>query len=192
MRQANDKVYHPENFAPSLTEALKNAPLDLKKMICADVPVERQDIRPGLLPPSFDRTLVLLSDGHAKCRWNPGLLQGLFRGDKPAPVLGDHPEGYDDCFATLESHAVEVSNVLGDRRDEEMLEIYSYLRRRPDGKSQGFVHDYMWQAAAFLLAIRPLSQAEYEAILSRLERSCRTFRMGPSSRNYIPAIRRLF
>jgi hypothetical protein len=64
-----------------------------------------------------------------------------------------------------------------------LLEIYSNLRRRPDGRSLGFFHDYLWQAAALILGTRVLSKAEYEAILARLERSCRTFRMGPTSRN---------
>ncbi len=70
-----------------------------------------------------------------------------------------------------------------------MLEIYSNLRRRPDGRSLGFVHDYMWQAAVVMLGTRPLSQAEFEAILARLERSCRTFEQGPVSRNCIAALR---
>ena len=77
----------------------------------------------------------------------------------------------------------------GDRTDGEMLEIYGALRRRPDGRSLGLVHDYMWKAAAVVLGTHPLSQAEFEAIMSRLERSCRTFRVGPSSRNYIATLR---
>ena len=63
------------------------------------------------------------------------------------------------------------------------------LRRRPDGRSMGFVHDYLWQAAALILGTRPLSQAEFEAIMARLERSCRTFEMGPGSRNYVATLK---
>lgn len=70
-----------------------------------------------------------------------------------------------------------------------MKEIYSVLRRRPDGRSLGFVHDYMWQAAALILGTRSLSQAEFEAIMARLERSCRTFETNATSRNYITALR---
>lgn len=40
-----------------------------------------------------------------------------------------------------------------------------------------------------VLGTRPLSQAEFEAIMARLERSCRTFERGPTSRNYIAALR---
>jgi hypothetical protein len=47
----------------------------------------------------------------------------------------------------------------------------------------------MWQAAALVLGTRPLSQAEYEAILARLERSCRSFARGATSRNYVDTLR---
>src|SRR5437016_2101851 len=99
-------------------------------------------------------------------------------------MLGDHPEAYGECFILMDLHLLEISRFFGDRRDAEMREIYSALRRRPDGRSLGFVHDYMWQEAALVLGTRPLSQAEFEAIMERLERSCRTFELGPTSRNY--------
>ncbi len=35
----------------------------------------------------------------------------------------------------------------------------------------------------------PESAAEFEAVLGRLERSCRTFAMGPTSRNYVATLR---
>jgi hypothetical protein len=88
-----------------------------------------------------------------------------------------------------DSTGVEISKFFGDRRDAEMKEISSLLRRRPDGRSLGFVHDYLWQAAALILGTRPLSQAEFEAIVARLERSCRTFERGPGSRNYVATLR---
>jgi hypothetical protein len=116
-------------------------------------------------------------------------LRALFRGDKQPPVLGDYPEAYNECFLLLDLHVLEISKFFGDRRDAEMREIYSALRRRPDGRSLGFVRDYMWQAAALVLGTRPLSQAEFEAIMARLERSCRTFEQSPTSRNYITALK---
>lgn len=42
---------------------------------------------------------------------------------------------------------------------------------------------------ALILGTRPLSQAEFEAILARLERSSRTFEMGPGSRKYVAALK---
>ena len=118
-------------------------------------------------------------------------MSTLFRGDKQPPFLGDYPSAYGDSFALLEVHVWEISGFFGDRRDEEMLEIYSALRRRPDGRSLGFVHDYMWQASALILGSRILSKLEFEAIVARLERSCRTFRQGPTSRNYVGSLRQV-
>ena len=83
-------------------------------------------------------------------------------------------------------------NPFGDQRDAELRDIYSALRRRPDGHSLGFVHDYIWQAAALILGTRRLSQAEFEAIMARMERSCRTFEQGPTSRNLVAALRHTF
>ena len=101
----------------------------------------------------------------------------------------NYPEAYNDAFILLDLYALEISKCFGDRRDAELREIYSTLRRRPDGRSLGFVHDYMWQAAALILGTRPLSQAEFEAIMARLERACRTFEQGPTSRNHVAALR---
>jgi hypothetical protein len=140
----------------------------------------------------MDRHSLVLTDGKSNCCWQADSLQALFRGNNKPPLLGDYPEAYEGCFMLLDLHALEISKIYGERRDAEMKEIYSMLRRRPDGKSPGFVHDYMWQAAAFVLGTRPLSQPEFEAIMARLERSCRTFEEGPSSRNYIAALRTTF
>jgi hypothetical protein len=184
-----DPFFNIENFAPSLRKAFEAEPINPKKIILVAIPVaESKDDRP-LIPATMDRHSLCLNDGEGFCFWKVESLQALFRGNNQPPVLGDYPEAYNDSFALLDLHALEISKIFGDRRDAEMREIYSMLRRRPDGKSLGFIHDYMWQAAAFVLATRPLSQAEYEAILARLERSCRTFEMGPTSRNYIGALR---
>jgi hypothetical protein len=183
--------FNPEHCVPSLQQALQEEPLDLKKTWMVAVPVKDPNQRP-LVPALTDRRCLEINDGKALCTWEIDSLSSLFRGEKQPPVLGDYPEAYQDSFIIFDLHALEMSNVFGDRRDEEMLEIYSMLRRRPDSKSLGFFHDYMWQAAALMLGTRILSKAEFEAILSRLERSCRTFRMGPTSRNYIGALRGTF
>jgi hypothetical protein len=153
------------------------------------VPVENLEADRPLVPTLRNRGLLSLSDGKAVWSWETDSLRALFRGDKQPPVLGDCPEAYNECFSLLELHLLEVCKFLGDRRDAEMREIYSALRRRPDGRSLGFVHDYLWQASALMLGTRPLSQAEFEAIMARLERSCRTFEQGPTSRNYVTALK---
>jgi len=181
--------YQREDFVPSLGLAFDQQPLDLKNVILAAIRVRDFDPHRVVIPAGMERRPLCLSDGKNHCFWEADTLQALFRGDKQPPVLGDYPEAYNDSFVLLDLHALEISKIFGDRRDTEMKEIYSALRRRPDGRSLGFVHDYMWQAAAFVLGTRPLSRAEFEAIMGRLERSCRTFEMGPTSRNYVTTLR---
>ena len=159
-----------EDFRPSLRQAVKEQPVDLSKVLRVAVQVEKPLSGRPPVPAAIDRRRILFGDGEKFCAWEADPLEAMFRGNKQPPVLGDYPEAYNDTFALLDLHALEISKLFGDRRDEEMLEIYAYLRRRPDGKSLGFVHDFMWQAAALILGSRPLSQAEFEAIMSRLER----------------------
>lgn len=189
MNEFSDKFFNIEDFVPSLREAIEREPLDLDKIIIAGVPTKKTAEHELFVPAEMDRQLIFLSTGDQICKWEVDSLRVLFRGDRKPPTLGDYPEDYQDSFMILDLHALEISEVFGDRRDDEMREIYSVLRRRPDGKSLGFVHDYMWQAAAIVLGTRPLSQAEFEAILARLERSCRTFSLGPGSRNYVETLR---
>jgi hypothetical protein len=187
-----DFVLRLEDFVPSLQQALEREPLDLKKILRAAVPAVKTETGAMRVPETMNRHEIVITDSKSTCSWKTDSLRALFRGDAQPPVLGDNPIAYNGSFALLDLHVVEVCTLAGDRRDEEMLEIYSALRRRPDGRSLGYVHDYMWQAAAIMLGTRPLSQAEFEAILSRLERSCRTFRMGPTSRNYVTSLRQIF
>jgi hypothetical protein len=189
MQKPIETFFKLEGFVPSLRQEIERQPLDLKKIIRAAVPVKDPAEHPTPVPAGIDRRALYLTDGKSFCHWETDSLRALFRGDRQPPVLGDYPEAYNDSFILMDLHALEISKLFGDRRDEEMLGIYSALRRRPDGKSMGFIHDYMWQAAAIVLGTRPLSQAEFEAILARLERSCRTFAMGPTSRNYVATLR---
>jgi len=189
MQKPGTPFFRLEDVVPSLRLALEGQPLNLNKIIRAAIPVEDPKAHPVIVPAGIDRGSIYLTDGKESCLWETDSLRALWRGNQQPPVLGDYPEAYNDSFMLLDLHALEISKFFGDRRDEEMREIYSALRRRPDGRSLGFVHDYMWQAAALVLGTRLLSQAEFEAILARLERSCRTFSMGPGSRNYVAALR---
>jgi hypothetical protein len=42
------------------------------------------------------------------------------------------------------------------------------------------------------MARKEVSQAEYEAVMSRLAKSARTFAMPPISRNYVATLRETF
>jgi hypothetical protein len=189
MKEKPPQFFNAEDFAPSLREEFDAQPLDLKKIILVAIPVKDPAEHQGFVPALKDRRELSLTDGKNVCFWETDSLRALFRGSRQPPVLGDYPEAYEDSFTLLDLHALEIAKFSGDWRDAEMLEIFSTLRRRPDGRSLGLVHDYMWQAAALVLGTRPLSQAEFEAIMARLERSCRTFELGPGSRNFIAALR---
>lgn len=69
--------------------------------------------------------------------------------------------------------------------DEMFIELYSLMRRRPDHRSIGVLHDVVWEAAALQLGLRELSEVEYAAIFAQLARSARHFKIGKDSRNYI-------
>jgi len=57
---------------------------------------------------------------------------------------------------------------------------------------------YAQRGGAFLalrdvyLSVRDVSQAEYEAVMSRLAKSARTFATPPISRNYLATLRQTF
>ena len=92
-------------------------------------------------------------------------------------------------FYFIEQHMLTVDSATGGKlRDREMEEIYRSIRRRPDGRSLGPVHDFLWQVAVTVLALRPLSQAEHEEIFGRLARSCSNFAFGATSRNYFTQV----
>ncbi len=181
-----------DEFVPDLRAEFEKQSFDLEKAILVAVPIKDPEKHKTPIPAEKDRRELYILQGKNLCIWKTDSLRSLFRGNKQPPELGNYPEHYNDSFALLDLHALEISRFFGDRRDAEMKEIYSMLRRRPDGKSLGFVHDYMWQAAAWVLGTRPLSQAEYEAIMGRLERSARTFERGPTSRNYVTTLRNTF
>jgi hypothetical protein len=95
-------------------------------------------------------------------------------------------------FMMLEATVVRFCEVDGrDMTDQEMLEIYAELRRRPDGKG-GRLFTYLQAAARLYMSARPISQAEYDAVMNRLAKSARTFSMPPLSRNYLETLRDTF
>jgi hypothetical protein len=182
-----ESLFKTGNFVPSLLEALKTSGMPGKKI---QVGLEVTEAGKVHIP---DRHRLLIAEGKAACAWDAPDLRELFRGDKKPPIMGDYPPPeYDPFFAFIEMHMITVCNALGDKTDQEFLELYSAMRRRPDGRSLGVVHDFLWQVCALLLAMQPLSALEYEAIMGRLVRSARTFSRGLVSRNYIPSLRSVF
>ena len=193
MQTPPETFFNLNDFTPGLREIFSSPALDSRKTVLVAVRIKDPSLTGGrYVAHDGERRIVSFTDGKEFWPWEVESLRSLFRGDRKPPVLGDYPEAYNDSFILLDLHVLEISRFFGDRRDAEMEEIFRMLRRRPDGCSLGFAHDYMWQAAALILGTRPLSQAEFEAIMARLERSCRTFEQGPTSRNYVAALRSTF
>ena len=137
-----------------------------------------------------DRTkIVLIAKGAPTYAiWKVPSLRALFRGTDKAPpdeFMRDPQPEYNVFFNTVESHVMKYGAIGHTPFDEEFIDIYSTMRRRPDNKSLGFLHDLVWQATAFELGLRPWSEDEYTAIFRRLIHSAKTFKLGKDSRNYV-------
>ena len=186
-KDASDSSPPAASFFPTLRTLVETEGLNPDQLSVALEADDRGNIRVQ------DRHSVLVSDGEKMARWQVPTLQELFRGSRTPPADMDHyPEEYTFHFYFIENHVLTVCAAKGDRTDQEMEEIYSMLRRRPDGRSLGAVHDFLWQVAALLLGIHVLSAAEFEALIGALERSTRKWGLRPVSRNYVGYLHRTF
>lgn len=144
-------------------------------------------------PTEKDRSTVLLGDGRMIVDWHVESLSSLFRGDREPPPdseMEHYPVRYVPFFYRVEYNVFRYCRTMGvDPVDAEFLDVYSQMRRRPDGRRIGHLHDVVWQSAALVLGLRPWSEAEYTAVFGQLARSARHFKIGPTSRNYIEYIR---
>ena len=174
----------PLVLVPSLGHVITAHGLNARKLT---VPVEADN--QGRIRVK-DRHSVPLYDGKQLVYWPVASLRELFRGNQPPPAGMDrYPAKYCGHFFFIEEHLLTVCEEQGDRTDQEMEEIYSALRRRPDGRSLGPMHDFLWQVAALTLGMHALSAAEFEAIFGQLERSVRKWALRPVSRNYVDYLR---
>jgi hypothetical protein len=141
-----------------------------------------------------DRNIVLVGDGRTVIDWQVDSLRALFRGDRQPPPdseMAHYPALYVPFFYRIEYNVYRYCRTIDlNPVDAEFVDLYSQMRRRPDGRSLGPLHDVIWQSAALILGRNPWSEAEYTAVLGQLARSARHFKVGPASRNYIEYIRR--
>jgi hypothetical protein len=178
------------NFHPDLKTALDPSGIDPSD-IQLGLQVEEINHRRALV--LKDRRDVFLRKDDTVATWHVPVLSALWRGDeKPPAQMQTPPPEYDVFFLWIEQHVLAYAGIVGDPTDQDLERVYGALRRRPDGKSLGILHDVVWQTAAVLLGRFAISQAQFEAIFGRLEKSTRTFGMPPVSRNYILNIRELF
>src|SRR5512138_1406187 len=114
---------------------------------------------PGGIVRIESRTIVPVCQGDKAVMWEVPSLSSLFRGDRKPPAdMREYPPFYVPAFHTIERHVLTLSGAKGDRTDQEMEEIYATLRRRPEGRSLGLSHDFMWQACALTLGMHELSE----------------------------------
>jgi hypothetical protein len=138
------------------------------------------------------RDEVMVTDREKGAVWKVPSLRALFRGDKqPPPMPKEPPSAYMPLFWFVERHVMTFCAAAGDKTDAEFEEAYSNLRRRPDGQTMSALHFFLWQVAAGLVGVRPVSAAEFDAIFGRLTRSASTFRIGLVSRNYAAVLRQM-
>jgi hypothetical protein len=91
----------------------------------------------------------------------------------------------------IEQQVLNVDAAIGrPAYDDDVMEAFSAIRRRPDGRSLGLVHDLLWQSVALAVGLRPTSPAELSAIMSRLELSVRRWRQHTGSTAYTAFLRK--
>jgi hypothetical protein len=113
-------------------------------------------------------------------------ISELFSGNRQPPVFKNVPaEEYMRFFATIELMALDFCvSTKRVERDEEFERLYNLLRRRPDGRDYNPLFSYLQGSVRLYMSLRDVSQAEFEAVVSRLARSAKTFSQGPTSMNY--------
>jgi hypothetical protein len=175
------------DLVPALRQLVEAGGLNPDKLSVALETDNHRNIR------VVDKHSVPVTDGEKMVGWQVPTLAGLFRGSRTPPSDMDHyPQGYTPHFFFIENHVLTLCGAKGDRTDQEMEEIYSMLRRRPDGRSLGAAHDFLWQVAALLLGTQVLSAAEFEALIGALEGSARKWALRPVSRFYVANLRKTF
>lgn len=114
---------------------------------------------PGESAPASKRSDILLGNGTELAEWRVESLRTLFRGDRQPPVdseMEHYPEQYVPFFYRVEYNVYRYCRTMNlHPADGEFLDLYTQMRRRPDGKSMGALHDVVWQSAALILGLWP-------------------------------------
>jgi hypothetical protein len=190
LKKEKDAKKEVPDLFPSLRVAVEKHELDASSLTLAlSMPVDSETN-----PFIEDRRLIYLSDRrHWFGKWSISSLRDLFRGTQEPPTdMERYPEAYVGDFSLIECSVLMAHDFIHETTDDEFAGIYSLIKRRPEGRSEGFLHDIAYQAGALVLGLKPRSQREFEAIFSRLARSARFWREGYASRNYIAYLKKSF
>ncbi len=176
-------MFDKEKMLPSLRELCKKE-LGAGKEIPSLTMAFQLDDNDNLIIPQRENIDIVCEN--KIIHWRADSIRALFRGNRTPPDLEHYPEEYVTFFATVEQPIIDFSSQSGlSLSDADFKEIFSAMRRRPDGRRINQMHDLVWQATALALALYPSCEAEFNAIFTRLEKSARTFNTGQGSKNYL-------
>ncbi len=177
----NTPAHEPKiDLAPSLRALVTSEKLDGAKLSIMLLASDAGRIHVN------DRHAIPIYDGSRQAVWQLATFTELFRGNQAPPAdLKFYPPEYALHFYFIENHLLTVCRCLKIApSDQELGDIYATLRRRPDAKSLGSLHDFLWQVTALWLGSSLISEAEFDAVFSQLHNSTRKFAIRPISRNY--------
>lgn len=130
-----------------------------------------------------DDVPVVSGDAVTTVRLAP--VGALYAGSRVPPDFYEGPtEEYVPFFATIEQTAANFCSTARIISDDEFERTYRAVKRHPDERTKDILFSYIRAAVRLYMSLRDVSPAELEAVLRRLARSARTFRMGPSTVNY--------
>lgn len=181
----NEPDVFPHEVHPKYIQEIRNA-LPNWSGIPDDLAMRSTAVKAG---DAFDRTELILAPKGDKSNTaviHVTSLRELFRGDNAPGIFHEYKEEYIPFFWHIETMFYERMR-YGDTtvyRDSEFVDAYSAMRRRPDGRSIGLLHDMIWQRCAFFLLCTRCSSKEYESCMHRLEHSAKSFRLSIGSHNY--------
>ncbi len=128
--------------------------------------------------------------------WDAPPITSLLRGDVRPPQdddLSRHDPKYLALLMAIELGVLAAASLLGRiPTDRDIGEVYNQLRRHPDGRGTGRLFDIVWQTTALALVGKPVSPAEFEAVVRQLERSVRRHRTWDGASDYVPFLREQF
>jgi hypothetical protein len=168
------KSFHDvSEFVPSLRAVIAGRAIDPKRMWSIAIKIEETENE--VIDAMEDRRDITVTDGRAIVEWRVESLSSLFRGSATAPSLENYPEEYFHLFASIERPVLDYADSFEELTDNELLGIYSNFARRPDGVGGSLLYNHLWQACARALGTRLWSGMQLEAVLRRLQRSCRIY-----------------
>ncbi len=172
---------------PRLCQALAAAGFDVDmEEEVPTLPIRVDPSTGRLLPPEQQDGRFLVHSGDAVCRVALEPMGQLYTGDVRAPDLSGFPnERYVPFFSVLELTAANYCAAAGRTpTDDEFARLYKELRAQPDVRGRSPLFAYLQAAARLYMSLRDVSKHEFRAVVGRLAKSAKTFRLSKRSCNY--------